>query len=67
MNLAEKAMQDLGGIRPAARALGIPASTFAHWLDNGVPVWREEWLRERLVELADLEDLTPPWPKGRVA
>jgi hypothetical protein len=30
----------LGGIRPAARVLGVPVSTVANWKKNGIPDWR---------------------------
>ena len=52
-----------GGVRPAARALGVPVPTFFNWLQFGVPRWREAQVRAALVEFAVLEDLTPPFPK----
>ena len=52
-----------GGVRAAAKALGVPPTTFYNWLQYGVPRWREAQARAVLAEFAVLEDLTPPFPK----
>ena len=62
-------MQDVikafGGLRAMARVLGVPVSTVAGWSAKGrAPRWRQPAIDAALAQLAELEDLTPPFPKA---
>ncbi len=43
---AKEIIHDLGGLKAAAAALGVPKTTVASWQTNGIPAWRVEAVRE---------------------
>jgi hypothetical protein len=47
----------LGGIRPAAKALGVPVTTVFNWTKNGVPPWRVGALEEAVRTKEDFDNL----------
>jgi hypothetical protein len=61
--LAQAIIKKLGGIRPAAKLLGLPVSTVANWhRKDRVPVWRLHQIEEALRTQEDFEDQN----RGRV-
>ena len=55
----------LGGVVAAGRALGIPATTVQGWhKNNRIPHWRRDVVDAAIAAQADLENLTPPYPKA---
>jgi hypothetical protein len=46
----------LGGVRPTARALGVPVSTVHNWTQRGIPKWRMHQIEEALRTHEDFED-----------
>jgi hypothetical protein len=61
--LAIEARDHFGGVRVAARVVGVPVGTFFRWMQRGVPRWRERDIKEAMAAYATLNDLTPPFPK----
>jgi len=62
---AKEKIKALGGATAAARSLGIPITTVHAWARvNRIPHWREPSIDAALAQLAELEDLTPPFPKA---
>ena len=55
--MATDQINRLGGIRPAARTLGVPVSTVAGWVRNGIPAWRRGAIDEALRVKEDFDDL----------
>lgn len=51
------AIKRLGGVRPAARALGVPPTTVFNWTRNGIPHWRVPQIEAALRALDDFDDL----------
>ena len=47
----------LGGVRPAARKLGVPVTTVFNWTKNGIPGWRRAAVDEALHIQEDFENL----------
>lgn len=52
-----ESIKALGGIRPAAKALGIPHTTVASWKKKGkIPSWRWPQIEEALRTQEDFQD-----------
>lgn len=62
---AKAQISALGGARTASRLLGVPYTTVRYWDEiNRIPKWRQVAVDAALAASDDLEDLTPPFPKG---
>jgi len=61
----KSALDAFGGNQSSlARALGVSPQLVSYWSRNGLPSWREPILRGLAAEAAQLEDLTPPYPRA---